>query len=293
MNRRDVIKAGIGGVAGAAGTSAMRLPGLARAMEDLPPAERQPALFIGHGSPMNAIEDNDFTREWKRVGRDLPSPKAILSVSAHWLTRGVTKVTAMDEPRTIHDFGGFPRELYEQQYPAPGSPENAAAAVELVRKTHVEADAEWGLDHGTWSVLLPMFPEANVPTFQLSIDYDKPAAWHLELARELRALRRKGVLVIGSGNLVHNLGRMQPGGKVPDWAAEFEAVMVEAVDSRDFGKVADFQKLGAVARQAHPTHDHFLPLLYALGVAEDGEEIVHFNKGFDLGSISMRSLRIG
>ena len=290
MKRRDVLKAGLGGLVG---VSALRLPAFANLLGDLPETDRQPALFIGHGSPMNAIEDNRFTREWKAVGAEMPPPVAILSVSAHWLTRGVTKVTAMDRPRTIHDFGGFPQELFDQQYPAPGAPEAAAATVDIVRQTHVEADHEWGLDHGTWSVLLPMFPEANVPTFQLSIDYSKPPQWHFELARELRALRRRGVLIIGSGNLVHNLRALRPGGTPPDWATEFEETMVRHLDSGNLQGVVDFQKLGAVARNAHPTHDHFLPLLYSIALKEDDEQFHHFTKAFDLGSISMRSLRIG
>ena len=290
MNRRDMLKAGLGGLVGA---GAMRLPALAGMLSELPTTDRMPALFIGHGSPMNALEDNEFTREWKAVGAEIPLPTAILSVSAHWLTRGVTKVTAMDRPRTIHDFGGFPQELFDQQYPAPGAPDAAAATVELVRKTHVEADHDWGLDHGTWSVLLPMFPEADVPTFQLSIDFAKPPQWHFELARELRQLRRRGVLIIGSGNLVHNLGALRPGGTPPDWAQEFEATMVDHLDSGHLQGIVDFQALGAVARQAHPTHDHFLPLIYAIALKEDDEGFAHFAKAFDMGSISMRSLRIG
>lgn len=290
MNRRNLLKASLGGLVGA---TTLRLPAFANLLSDLPKSDRMPALFIGHGSPMNAVEDNAFTREWKTVGSEMPPPAAILSISAHWLTRGVTKVTAMDQPRTIHDFSGFPQKLYDQQYPAAGSPDLAAATVELVQKTHVEADHEWGLDHGTWSVLLPMFPEANVPTFQLSIDFAKPPQWHFELAQELRALRRRGVLIIGSGNLVHNLYELRPGGSPPDWAQEFENRMVGFLDDGDLQGIVDFQKLGAVAEMAHPTYDHFLPLLYSIALQESDERFHHFTKSFDLGSISMRSLRIG
>ena len=290
MNRRNLLKASLGGLVGA---TTLRLPAFANLLADLPKSDRMPALFIGHGSPMNAIEDNAFTREWKAVGAEMTPPAAILSISAHWLTKGVTKVTAMDQPRTIHDFYGFPQELYDQQYPAAGSPDLAAATVELLQQSHVEADHEWGLDHGTWSVLLPMFPEANVPTFQLSIDFAKPPQWHFELARELRALRRRGVLIIGSGNLVHNLRALRPGGAIPDWAQEFEDKMVGFLNDGDLQGVVDFQKLGTVAKQAHPTYDHFLPLLYSIALQESDEQFHHFTKAFDLGSISMRSLRIG
>lgn len=265
---------------------------MANLLGDLPGTDRMPVLFIGHGSPMNAIADNTFTRQWREIGKGVPAPRAILSVSAHWLTEGTTKVTAMQEPRTIHDFRGFPPELYAQRYPAPGSPELAAQTIELVRSSHVEADHAWGLDHGTWSVLGPMFPDANVPTFQLSIDYSQAPRYHFELARELAALRRRGVLIIGSGNLVHNLGAMRSNAPPFDWAVEFRDRMVGFLREGDLDGVVDFQKLGAVARAAHPSHDHFLPLLYAIGLIEPGEPVTFFTDAFDLGSISMLSMRV-
>jgi 4,5-DOPA dioxygenase extradiol len=262
-------------------------------LKKLPPTDRQPALFIGHGNPTNAIEDNAFTRGWRTLAAQIPRPAAILSVSAHWLTRGVTRVTAMDRPRTIHDFAGFPKPLYEQSYPAPGAPDLARSTIELVQKASLQADHEWGLDHGTWSVLLPMFPEADIPTFQLSIDMAKPPQWHLELARELQPLRRHGVLILASGNLVHNLRQLVPGGTPPAWAVEFEETMVRFLDEGNLQGIVDFQQLGSVARNAHPTVDHFLPLLYAIALKETDEGFGYFNAGFDLGSISMRSVKIG
>ncbi len=262
-------------------------------LNELPRSDRLPVLFIGHGSPMNAISDNAYTRAWRHLGETLPRPRAILCVSAHWLTRGDTRVTAMERPRTIHDFGGFPQALYDQQYPAPGSPELAEESIALVRRVHVTRDEEWGLDHGTWSVLLPMFPGAEIPVVQLSIDYAKPPAFHYALARELRALRDRGVLIVGSGNLVHNLREMRATAEPFDYAVEFEATMLSAIEDRNFEAVVDYETLGHVARRAHPTPDHFYPLLYSLGLHHDREEITTFSRGFDLGSISMACLAIG
>ena len=262
-------------------------------LSGLPRSDKMPVLFIGHGSPMNAIEDNDWTRGWKSTAEKLAPPSAILVVSAHWLTPGKTQVTAMESPRTIHDFGGFPEELFAQQYPAPGAPKMAQATIDLVRKSHIEADREWGLDHGAWSVLLPMFPDAKIPVYQLSIDWSASPQELFDLARELRPLRERGVLVIGSGNLVHNLRQMRMSGQPYDWAIEFEAKMVEAILSGDPRPVIEFQKLGALARQAHPTYDHFLPVLYSLALRDDEEQTELFNRGIDLGSVSMLSFRIG
>ena len=253
---------------------------------DLTVTPRLPALFVGHGSPMNAIEDNAWSRSWRDLGERLPTPQAILCVSAHWMTRGATLVHVGEHPRTIHDFGGFPAALYAQQYPAPGAPDVAAAAGRLAS---LQPDLQWGLDHGAWSVLMHLFPQADVPVFQLSLDLAKSPQAQFELARELKSLRERGVLLVGSGNLVHNLRRMQPGGPPYEWAEEFDARMTAAIERRDYAAVIEAEKLGELMRLAHPTTEHFLPLLYALGVADAADELRWFNQGFDLGSISMRS----
>ena len=258
-------------------------------LADLPSTDTMPLIFVGHGSPMNAITDNAFTRGWVAVGESIPRPQAILCISAHWLTPGSTQVTAMDVPKTIHDFGGFPKELFEQEYPAPGTPEYAAKTIELIRKTEVIADYTWGLDHGTWSVLTKMFPEADVPTYQLSMDWAQEPRYHYELARELKALRDKGVLIIGSGNLVHNLQRLEMDGEPFDWAVEFDQKMTALLDDRNDDEIVDFLKLGELTKLAHPTHEHFLPMMYALGLKDPTEEIEYFNDEFVMSSISMRS----
>lgn len=251
-----------------------------------------PVLFTGHGNPMNAIMRNEFSETWKRLGRELPRPKAILSVSAHWLTRG-TYVTAMERPKTIHDFGGFPKELFDAQYPAPGTPDFAKETARIVKSVTVQEDYEWGLDHGTWSVLLPMFPQADIPVFQLSIDYYKPAQYHYELAKELYELRKKGVLIVGSGNIVHNLGQIDFEGKRKfDWAVEFDEKIKTLIDKGDHAGVIHYEKLGSIARMAVPTNDHYLPLMYTLGLKQKHEEVKYFNDKMDAGSISMRSLLI-
>jgi len=252
-------------------------------------SDRMPLLFIGHGSPMNAIEDNVFSQTWAEIGKHVPTPKAILCISAHWLTSG-THITAMENPRTIHDFGGFPRELFEQQYPAPGNPEIADSIVEMHPEQQIHKDFEWGLDHGTWSVLKPMFPMADIPVLQLSIDYSKPPEYHFGIARQLVKLREKGVLVIGSGNIVHNLRQLKFDHQIPDWAAEFDSIIASWIESGDDNSVVNFLKLGSVARMAHPTYDHFLPLLYTLGFRNEKETPEFFNDEFQMGSISMRSV---
>lgn len=256
----------------------------------LPHSERMPAMFVGHGSPMNAIEDNKYSKKWREIGSKFTPPKAILCVSAHWMTRGITKVTAMETPKTIHDFSRFPQALFDAQYPAPGSPEFAKLTIETVKKTHIEEDDKWGLDHGTWSVLLQMFPKANVPVYQLSLDLSQPTSYHFELAKELKSLREKGVLIIGSGNMVHNLRQLNFENKAYDWATEFDKKMTVNIDAQNYQGVVDYQKLGSIATSAHPTNEHFLPLLYTLGVADKKDELTYFNEGIDMGSISMRSL---
>ena len=230
--------------------------------------DKMPVMFIGHGSPMNAIEDNKYTRKWKELGRNLPTPKAILSVSAHWLTHGTTKVTAMQMPKTIHDFGGFPSELYHQNYPAPGTPEFAEETIKLIQNTHVSADHEWGLDHGTWSVLLPMFPKSNIPVYQLSIDYSKPPQYHFEIAAYLKSLREKGVLIIGSGNVVHNLRTLEFNRDPYDWAIEFDTKIASFLDKGDHSSLVNFSKLGSIAKMAQPMWDHYLPLIYSIALRD-------------------------
>jgi 4,5-DOPA dioxygenase extradiol len=251
-----------------------------------------PVLFIGHGSPMNAIEKNEYHSKWTELGKTLPKPKAILVVSAHWLTKG-TRVTAMEKPKTIHDFGGFPQELFDVQYPAKGSPELASETQALIGKTKVQSDFEWGLDHGTWSVLLPMYPKADIPVFQLSIDYSQPPQYHYDLAKELTSLRKKGVLIIGSGNIVHNLGMLDWGGKAYDWAIEFDERIKNFIDQRNYAGVINYDKMGSIAKLAVPTNEHYIPLLYTLALQEKDETISYFNEKCEMGSMSMRSVRIG
>lgn len=297
MNRRELIKSGsimLGAV------SMAGLQELYNELSSLTAGNRMPALFVGHGSPMNAIEDNQYSTAWKRIGESLPVPSAILSVSAHWITRGVTKVSTTPNPSTIHDFMGFPKELFDMVYPAPGPGDMGQFTLELLRKSHslssdnasAHADTQRGLDHGTWSVLAKMYPKADIPVYQLSIDYNKPPVYHFNLARQLESLRNKGVLIMGSGNIVHNLSLLRTDGKTYDWSLEFDSMVKTYIDKGDFIKVAEFQDLGELARLAHPTYDHFLPLIYVLGLAGTKEKVRYFNEGFDLGSISMRSLVI-
>lgn len=238
---------------------------------------------------MNAIEDNSYSRAWGEIGASLPKPQAILCVSAHWMTQGGSLAHVGAKPKTIHDFGGFPRELYRQQYPAPGAPEAAQATIDLVRAAHIQPDADWGLDHGAWSVLMHMFPQADVPTFQLSLDLGRSPPAHLDLARELKPLRERGVLIVGSGNLVHNLGALNPGGAPYDWAQAFDSLAAARIGARDAAGLAGVLNGARTAKLAHPTPEHFLPSLYPLGVADERDELSFFSESFDLGSISMRS----
>lgn len=251
-----------------------------------------PVLFIGHGSPINAIEDSEFSRAWASVAQSLPKPKAILCVSAHWETPG-TRVTAMEQPKTIYDFYGFPPELHAKRYPAPGSPELARLTVETLKESHVQADTEWGLDHGAWAVLCRMFPKADVPVVQLSLDQKKPPAAHYELGRELRALRKNGVMILGSGNIVHNLREVVWEDTAYDWALEFDAKMKDLMLSGDHEAIIDYSKLGRAARLSVPTLDHYLPLLYVLGAQDKADGVSFFADKVTLGSMSMRSLKLG
>lgn len=251
-----------------------------------------PTLFVGHGNPMNAIERNEFSDAWAEVGRAIPRPAAIVCVSAHWETTG-TMVTAMERPRTIHDFGGFPESLYRIHYPAPGSPGLAALIRDRVRLTAVRADQTWGLDHGAWSVLCRMFPEATIPVVQLSLDRTRPPLYHYRLGKELGELRQRGILVIGSGNIVHNLGMIDWQGGGYDWASDFDQVIADRIDAGDHAAICDYPSLGRNAHLAIPTNEHFLPLLYILGLQRTGEPLRYFTRGITLGSLSMRSLWIG
>ena len=263
-------------------------------------SDRLPVLFLGHGNPMNAIGDNEYRRSWQALGAEfgskMPRPKLILCISAHWLTEGWW-LTGMNHPKTIHDFGGFPQELFDQQYPAPG---DAAAAGAISRVVRQRASAplgldisEWGLDHGSWSVLKPMFPDADIPVIQLSMDYSRAPEDHYALAQQLKGLRERGVLIVGSGNIVHNLQQMQrgaAGSQAYDWALEFDQTIGGYLQQGNLAALQNFQKLGALAKMAHPTYEHYLPLLYAAGAVDAKEPMRFFNTSFQGGSISMRSV---
>jgi 4,5-DOPA dioxygenase extradiol len=252
--------------------------------------KRMPVAFIGHGSPENALEDNSFTRAWKDLARALPRPTAVLSISAHWLTEG-TAVTAMPKPRTIHDFYGFPDALNKIEYPAPGSPEIAARVTKSVALVKVQPDREWGLDHGTWSVLANMYPQADIPVMQLSLDYYLPPAQAYRIGRELRPLRDEGVLILGSGNLVHNLTAIAWDAPPYDWALEFDSFAERSLAARDDDALIQYARQ-KTARLAHPTYDHYLPLLYVLGASEN-ETPRQFNGGIFAGSVGMRCAVFG
>ncbi len=253
--------------------------------------QKMPVLFVGHGNPMNAIEDNEFTRGWTKVGKALPKPNAILCVSAHWETNG-TQVTGMDQPKTIHDFGGFPRELFEYKYPAPGSPELARLTQETVRKAPVGLDQNWGLDHGTWSVLTRMFSNADIPVVQLSLDRTQAPEFHYALGKGLRALRNKGILIVGSGNIVHNLGTAVFKDGAYDWAIEFDETIKKLIESGNHDSITHYQNLGKAARLSIPTNEHYLPLLYTLALQDTQEQVRFFNDRVTMGSLSMRSMVI-
>lgn len=255
-----------------------------------------PVLLVGHGSPMNAIEDNIFSRTWVELGKTLPKPEAILSISAHWETGGVF-VTAMKQPRTIHDFGGFPQELFNVQYPAPGNPELAGETKSTIHTTAAGLDQGWGLDHGTWSILKRMYPAADIPVIQLSLDYSQPAKFHYELGRELAPLRKKGVMIMGSGNLVHNLrmvawDKLDEPGFGYDWAIEANEKMKKFILSGDHNSLINYRAQGKAFDLSIPTPEHFLPLLYALGLKEEKEQLEFFNDKPVAGSLSMTSLKI-
>jgi 4,5-DOPA dioxygenase extradiol len=258
--------------------------------------EKMPVLFLGHGSPMNAIEENEFVHGFRKVGKEIPKPAAVLVVSAHWETRG-TFVTAMEKPKTIHDFAGFPKELYEVQYPAPGSPGLAKETKGIVKKTEVGLDDKWGLDHGAWSVVKHLYPDADVPVIELSLDYTQSPQYHFELAKELSSLRKKGVLIIGSGNMVHNL-RMVDWRRLDevdygyDWALEASEKMKKYILSGDYKQLINYQSQGKEFNLAVSTPEHYLPLLYALALKEENEIVSLFNDKARAGSLTMTSVKI-
>jgi 4,5-DOPA dioxygenase extradiol len=259
--------------------------------------EIMPVLFIGHGSPMNAIEENEFVEGWKEAVKTVPKPRAILCISAHWETKG-TFVTAMDNPLTIHDFGGFPQKLFDVHYPAPGSPELAGETRSLLTKYDAGPDYDWGLDHGCWSVIRRMYPAADVPVVQLSLDYSRPAKYHYDLAGQLSELRSKGILIIGSGNMVHNLRlvdwrRMDEPEYGFDWAIEANEKMKKLILDDDHDSLIDFRSQGKAFELAIPTPEHFLPLLYVLALREGSERIGFFNDKAVMGSLTMTSVKIG
>lgn len=258
---------------------------------NLSPSDRMPLVFLGHGSPMNAIEDTAYSRAWTQLGQTLPRPQAILVVSAHWMTRGTTLVDVSNMPRTIHDFSGFPDALFAQQYPAPGNPELAREVVSLLASHHAEEDDTWGLDHGAWTVLKFLYPGADVPVFQVSIDMSKGLDYQLEIGRSLSALRDRGVLILGSGNVVHNLGAVQwgAGAKPHDFALEFDSLFAAKLEARDFAALSDRAGLGSLLRIAHPSVDHYLPALTVAGASDADDSLTYMTDAIDLASISMRS----
>ncbi|MBX2904836.1 MAG: 4,5-DOPA dioxygenase extradiol [Taibaiella sp.] len=274
------------------------LPAFAKMAANLEEKEHlMPVLFIGHGSPMNGIEDNEFSRRWKAMAKEIPTPTAVLVVSAHWFTKG-TRVTAMDFPRTIHDFGGFPKALFDVQYKAPGNPALAKETASLLHSAHVELDHDWGLDHGTWTIIRHIYPNANIPVLQLSIDYSKDPQYHYDLARELYALRKKGVLIVGSGNMVHNLGmvawdKLQEPEYGYDWALHMNDTFKKLIKAGDFKSLIKYESLGREAKLAIPTPEHYLPLLYTLGLKGPKDDVSFFNDKAVGGSLTMTSLKLG
>jgi len=273
---------------------AMQLNKLNTLTDSFGSTAKMPVLFVGHGSPMNAIETNEFSLEWQKLGKSLPKPNAILCISAHWETKG-TFVTAMEKPQTIHDFGGFPQALFDVQYPTPGSPQLAEETKSMVTKSNVGMDEKWGLDHGAWSVIKNLYPEADIPVIELSLDYYQNPQYHYDLAKELAALRKKGILIIGSGNMVHNL-RILDWNKPDqgfDWALEANSKFKKLILDNDHNQLINYKKLGREVELSVPTPEHYLPLLYALALKADNEAVSFFNDKPVMGSLSMTSVRIG
>lgn len=293
MNRNKFLKSlAVLPLAGAA----MKLNILSKVVEPFNSTEKMPVLFLGHGSPMNAIEENEFVEGFRKIALNIPKPNAILCISAHWETKG-TFVTAMENPTTIHDFGGFPKQLFEVNYPAPGSPELAFETQSLIQKTQVELDDKWGLDHGAWSVIKHLYPNADVPVVQMSLDYNQSPQFHYDLAQELKSLRKKGVLIIGSGNMVHNLGlvawRRLNETFGFDWAIEAGEKMKHFIMNGDHKPLINFRSQGKAFDLAIPTPEHYLPLLYSLALKDEKDPINLFNDKAVAGSLTMTSVKIG
>lgn len=293
MNRFAFIQSSIGGLIAMSGLNELHKFSEQLTAQD----KKMPVLFVGHGSPMNAIEDNEFSERWLQIAKEIPQPRAVICISAHWLTRG-THVTAMQQPKTIHDFGGFPKALFDVEYPAPGSPLIAAEVKEIIKSTNVGLDHDWGLDHGTWSVIKRMYPDANIPVLQLSIDYYQSPQYHFNLAKELAGLRQKGVLITGSGNMVHNLG-MAAFDKINepnygyDWAHEINGAFKKHIETRNYQPLINYESLGPAAKLAIPTPDHYYPMLYTLGLIETSDDISFFNDKAVAGSLTMTSFKAG
>lgn len=274
----------------------MKLNDLNKMTESFNSTEKMPVLFLGHGNPMNAIEDNEFVQGFRKIGKEVPKPTAVIVVSAHWETKG-TFVTAMEKPKTIHDFGGFPKELYEVEYPAPGSPELAKETKGIIKTTEVGLDDTWGLDHGAWTVVKHMYPDADIPVVELSLDYSHGPQYHYDLAKELAPLRQKGVLIIGSGNMVHNLRmvdwrRLNEINYGYDWALEASEIMKTKILTGDHKPLINYQSLGKEFSLAIPTPEHYLPLLYAIALKDENDEVSIFNDKAVGGSLTMTSIKI-
>ena len=298
MNRKTFFKTLVPLLAaGPVVATIMKLNALNKMTAPLGSSKKMPVLFLGHGSPMNAIEENDFVRGFRKIATEIPKPNAILCISAHWETRG-TFVTAMQNPPTIHDFGGFPTELFEVQYPAPGSPDLAKETKALVKKTVIGLDDKWGLDHGAWSVIKHLYPNADIPVIQMSLDYYQTPQYHYELARELKSLREKGVLIIGSGNMVHNLGlvawnKLNADNYGFDWAFDANEKMKAYILDGNHQPMINFRSQGKSFDLAIPTPEHYLPLLYTLALQDKNEEAALFNDKAVGGSLTMTSVKIG
>ncbi len=293
MNRKTFLKSlAVLPIAGIA----MKYKELSQTVQSFSNTNKMPVLFLGHGSPMNAIEENEFVAGFRKVGKEIDKPQAVLCISAHWETKG-TYVTAMKSPRTIHDFGGFPEALFDVQYPAPGSPELAKETKNIITKTDIGLDEKWGLDHGAWSVIKHMYPEADVPVIQMSLNYSQPPQYHFELAKELAMLREKGVLIVGSGNMVHNLrkvawNRLNEVDFAYDWATEASDKMKKFITEQDYRSLINYTAQGTAFKLAIPTPEHYLPLLYTLALRDGKDEVQIFNDKAVAGSLTMTSLKI-
>lgn len=258
-------------------------------LDQLKPSPKMPVVFLGHGNPMYAITDNEFSKNWRLLGARLPRPQAILCISAHWETRGTTLVQVGEQPKTIHDFYGFPQAMFDVQYPAPGAPEVSRDVAAILKDHEGHESMEWGLDHGAWSVLGHLFPHADVPVFQLSVNMSLTLTEQYELATQLGQLRERGVLVMGSGNVVHNLRSIRQDGSQQDWAVEFDQSFALGLEQGDHRSLMDYQAMGSIFKQAHPTAEHYAPAIYCAALARSDDQLSFFNQKIDMGSLSMRS----